>query len=430
MSNPVTFSDTENPAALTIRGVLQISSFRKLWLARAVSEFGDSLTNLGLLILINRLTGSTAALATMTIVLLLPNIVFGLVAGVYVDRLNRQHIMIVSDLVRGIFVLGFMVVGSADQIWILYLIGLLQASIGTFFSPAQNALIPNVVPEHGLIAANSLTQISMIISITLGGAAAGVLAGTTGLIWPLFALDSLSFFVSVFLVTRIKLTSRDFSPKTESRKASNFFQELSTGLKVNYQNRILRGTLIAAGVALLGIGAVSVLSVPFLVNVLKSSETWLGPISLAGTAATILSGFVIGSLTKRFKPPFLISAGLVIFGAAVALTGFVNAPWQLILFQFTIGWVLTPINVSIVTLNQTAVDDSLRGRVGSARAVIGSSAELLSMGFAGVFGDLIGIRQVFFIAAALIILAGFASAFTFRVPASQKDSVSLSEGLK
>jgi MFS family permease len=157
-----------------------------------------------------------------------------------------------------------------------------------------------------------------------------------------------------------------------------------------------------------------------LVNVLKSSETWLGPIQIAGTAATILSGFMIGFFVKRFKPTFLISAGLVVFGIAVAITGFANAPWQLMIFQFVIGWVVTPINVSIVTLNQTAVEDSLRGRAGSARTVIASAAQLLSMAFAGVFGDLIGVRQVFFIAAAFIVLSGFASALTFRVPASEK----------
>src|SRR6266446_2756186 len=100
--NNQTTQKKEKPASM--RDLLRNRNFRFLWTGQSISDFGDSLTNLALLIIINQLTGSTAALATMLIVLTIPQVTFGLISGVYVDRWDRKRIMIVSDLVRGILV--------------------------------------------------------------------------------------------------------------------------------------------------------------------------------------------------------------------------------------------------------------------------------------------------------------------------------------
>ncbi|MCP5023941.1 MAG: MFS transporter [bacterium] len=97
--------------------LLRIKDFRYLWLGQIVSNLGDSMTNLALLLLINHLTGSTAALATMAILLALPSLTFGLFAGVIVDRADRKRIMLLSDLLRSIFVLGFILVDGPERIW-------------------------------------------------------------------------------------------------------------------------------------------------------------------------------------------------------------------------------------------------------------------------------------------------------------------------
>src|SRR6476646_2699414 len=104
----------------SVKSILKNRNFRYIWSAQLISDFGDSLTNVALLFLINSLTGSAAAVATMFIVLTVPQVTFGLVAGVYVDRLDRKRIMIMSDLARGFLVLGFALVGSRDLIWLLY----------------------------------------------------------------------------------------------------------------------------------------------------------------------------------------------------------------------------------------------------------------------------------------------------------------------
>lgn len=188
---------------ITPRDLLRNRDFRLLWIGQSISNFGDSMTNLALLLLVNHLTGSTAALATMAIVLALPTLTFGLIAGVYVDRWDRKRVMVVSDVIRGVLVLGFVLVDTPEKLWLLYLIGFLQASIGTFFNPARSALIPNLIPKEGLLAANSLTQMTQIIFGLLGAGAAGAIIDVFDVYWPAFVIDAVTFFAALTFVAFI-----------------------------------------------------------------------------------------------------------------------------------------------------------------------------------------------------------------------------------
>ncbi|HET9222791.1 MAG TPA: MFS transporter, partial [Roseiflexaceae bacterium] len=397
---------------LTIREVLKLRDFRLLWLAQIVSDFGDSLTTLALLILVNQLTGSTAALATMAIVLAVPQVTFGLVAGVYVDRLDRKRIMIVSDLLRGMLVLGFTLVGSRDQLWLLYLIAFVQATIGTFFTPARGALTPQLVPSTGLLAANSLAQTSRIIFGLLGTAAAGVLIGALGVFWPAFMLDALSFFISAVLVGRIAALSRSGAPDSPG-DARSILRQLGAGLKLILHTRVLLGILVVAGVMMLGLGAVNVLFVPLMINELQVPATWFGALELAQTAGMVLSGGLVALLAARFKPTWIVCAGAMALGIAIGLIALATNIWQILVMLFVVGAFVTPLQASIATLSQTSVADEVRGRIGASLNALITTASLISMALAGVLGDLIGVRSVFVVAGGISVCAGLAAAAVF-----------------
>ena len=138
----------------------------------------------------------------MAIALAVPAIVVGPVSGVFVDRWDRRRVMLASDLIRAALVLGFIVVQSADQVWILYLLGIAHASVGTFFTPARTALVPRVVPAGGLMAANSLNQITRVIPSVLGASAAGVLVGVADVTWPAFVVDAGTFIASATHISK------------------------------------------------------------------------------------------------------------------------------------------------------------------------------------------------------------------------------------
>jgi MFS family permease len=390
--------------------LLRNRNFRLLWLGQIVSDFGDSVTIVTLLILVNRLTGSTAAMAAMSIVLAIPQVTLGMVAGVYVDRLDRKRIMILSDLLRAIFVLGFIFVTSVDMLWLVYGIGLIQASVGVFFTPARSALIPTLVPREQLLAANSLSQTSRVIAGVVGVSAAGLLIGTFDVFWPLFIVDSLTFFTSLALISFIT-TPRHIHEAVGSVRV--IFGDLMSGVTVILNTRILAGTLVGAGITMLGMGAVNVLLIPFTLNELHVTESWLGALEFAQTLSMILAGALMAVLAARVKPPHILSIGMVILGVLTGLFAIAFNVWHILFILFGIGWLVTPIHASIATLMQTNTPDALRGRAGAALSMMAATTNVLSMGFAGLFGDIIGIRSVFILSGVIVVLAGIASAWVF-----------------
>ena len=152
---------------------------------------------LTLLLLVNELTGSTLALAAVAIALAIPPLTIGLVAGTYADRFDRRRIMITADLLRAIVVLGFVLIAQRRTcVPLLVVLAFVQASIGTFFTPARGALMPHVVPAEGLLAANSITQATRVVAGVIGTALAGFIVGVGGVTWPAFLLDAATFLVS------------------------------------------------------------------------------------------------------------------------------------------------------------------------------------------------------------------------------------------
>jgi MFS family permease len=417
------------PATLSARAVLRLPNYRRLWLGQLVSEAGDGLTNLALLLLVNSITGSTAAIAAMAICLAIPPLTIGLFAGAYVDRADRRRIMLASDLLRAIVVLGFVLVGSADRLWLLFLFAFVQSSIGTFFAPARGAVIPKVVPREGLLAANSVAQATRVIAGIVGAGLAGLIIGLAGVFWPAFVLDGLSFVASFVLILGLPAVAGRIAPSPAAAAASTsagatvapapapapgIFASLRLGLSRVAQSRLLSTTIASLAVVMLGLGAVNVLFVPLMTRVLVVSPAWFGPLDMAQSASMILAAGMIGAIAARIRPTTIITIGLVGVAVLIALTGAVTAIWQVLLLMFLVGWFVSPLQASVVTLLQTNVVDAERGRIMSVLNAAMSAATVLSMAFAGIAGDVVGVRNVFFLAGAIVAVGAVISLIGFR----------------
>ena len=412
--------------SFSARDLFRLRDFRFLWFGQIISNLGDSMTSLALLLLINHLTGSTAALATMAIILALPSLTFGLISGVLVDRFDRKKIMIFSDLARAIFVFGFVLVDSADKIWILYVIGFVQASIATFFTPARSALIPNIVPREGLMSANSLSQTSRIVFGLLGTGVAGFLIGTFENYSTIFVIDSVTFLVSLALIYQIRFAHRPGETQ-EPIRLVQVFRDLREGLSVTFSNRMLTGAIVAFAVTMLGIGAVNILLVPLLVDDLQVQETWFAAVELSQTAAMIIAGGLMTVLASRFKATNILSIALFGLGIAVALMSLPTNVWHIMAILFLAGLTITPVQAAGSTIIQTAVPDELRGRTGSANNALITTAQLVSMGAAGFLADLMGARMVFVLSGGLVATAGLVALLIFRGVQVEPASVPVAE---
>lgn len=405
-------SPTRAPASMGARDVLRIPAFRRLWAAQAISDVGDGLALLTLMLLVNQLTGSTLALAAVSIAMAIPPLTIGLVAGTWADRFDRRRMMIISDVLRAVVVLGFTVIGSADMVPLLIALAFVQASIGTFFHPARGALMPRIVPVEGLLAANSISQATRVVASVIGTALAGLIVGVAGVTWPAFVIDSLTFIASAVLLTG--LAASYGQPEAHAAAPGGTRGALAEGLRLVAGSRILWTTLLALAISMFGLGAVNVLFLPLIVDVLQVNPIWLGAVELAQSASMILSAGIVAVLAARLRPSTIVTVGILGAGVLVGLTGAVTDVWQVLLLLFGIGWFVTPLQASVATIMQTNVPDAARGRVMATLQASMSGASIASMALAGVFGDLLGIREVFFAASVVVVTGGLLAAVLYR----------------
>jgi MFS family permease len=402
-TTPVSTSSSESP--------LRNQNFTLLLIAQIVSSFGDALTNLTLLILVNKLTGSTTAIATLSIVVAIPSIVFGLFAGVYVDKFDRKRIMVASDLIRGILVLGFLFVQSKDQLVLMYVLTFVQAAVGTFFNPARGAVVQQILKPDQYMAANSMSQTGMVVSSVVGAALAGVIVGFTNSFTPAFIVDALTFFVSFALVLLVKVPK--FEPRV-GEKTEGMIAPLLEGLRIISSSKVLLAVLVGGGVTMFGLGASNVLFTPYIINILKVPVTWLGAVNIAETAALILSGVLVMGFAAKLKPQNIISSGLLALGFLVAMNALVPNVWFFCVVNFLIGLVVAPLEASFATLLQGSIANEVMGRVGSGFNIVMNSASLVSMAFSGVLASLVGVQNVFAISGVIVMLAAVITLLMLR----------------
>ncbi|TAH50532.1 MAG: MFS transporter, partial [Chloroflexota bacterium] len=176
--------------------------------AHVISVGGDMILFVALPFWVFQLTGSAMATGIMFIALTIPQLIFSPIAGVFVDRWDRKRVMILSDLLRAAIVLGYFVVNTAEQVWIIYLLAFMESSVSQFFRPASLALIPNLVDgEEELARANAAMGASFALAQLGGPAIGGVLVTMFG---PHAAalFDAVSYLVSAALVWGIVVPTR------------------------------------------------------------------------------------------------------------------------------------------------------------------------------------------------------------------------------
>jgi MFS family permease len=400
---------------VSVRDVLRIRDYRFLFGGQVVSDIGDGITLFLVLLVINDLTGSTFALALMAIAEAVPAFTVGLIAGVYVDRWDRRRVMLASDLLRAVTVLSFAFVQTAALIPIFYVLGFTQASIATFFRPARGALLPRIVPAEGLAVANSLAQGSQVIGMVIGTGLAGLIFTTFGSGIAGFAIDSGTFLLSFALIARISPTVGRVSSERASPAARTGVRDgLIEGLRIVSGSRILAGSVMAAGVSMLGLGAVNVLFVPLLIGDLRVQPAWMAGIELAQTSGMILAAGAVAVVARRLAATTIISGGLAAIGVCIALLAGVTAVWQVVVILFAVGLALTPLQAMLQTIVQTTAGDATRGRVVSLLQASLSTASVASMAIGGVLGDIVGIRAVYLAAAGIVLGAAALSILLFR----------------
>jgi len=348
--------------------------FRQLWLGQVVSQLGDWFNTIAVYTIVLNLTGSGRAVGLILVARFLPTFFIGPLSGVIADRFSRRWIMIISDLLRAVVVLGFLLVRRPDQLWLVYVLTVFQLAFSAFFEPAKTAAIPSIVSDRELVPANAIASVTWSAMLTLGAAVGGLVTGWFGTD-AAFVLDSLTFIGSALLIASVRFSPRPVREKSKITvaRALGITDTIEGARYVKRRPRVLALLLVKPSWGLGG-GILTLLAVfgekifpvggstAIGIGVLFAARgigTAVGPI-----AARRLAGDVPRRMQTSIGIAFLIGGAFYIaFGSA---RNFVFALVVLMIAHTggSILWVF-----STVLLQQT-VEDRFRGRVFAAELAL------------------------------------------------------------
>ncbi|HLH09366.1 MAG TPA: MFS transporter [Terriglobales bacterium] len=225
-------------------------NYRYTWMGQVVSEIGDNFNNIAVFALAMALTHSGLVVTGIMLARAVPAVTVGPLAGVLLDRFDRQRIMIASDLIRAVVALGFILVLRGRHIWLLYLFSALLMLASPFFTAGRSAILPTITTDDELHTANSLTQTTQWTTLTVG-TFLGATVIAIGYTWA-FVFNALSFVFSAWAIWHLKAPKgRAFRAERKSLTEAEVvrpWHEYREGL------RYMRSVPLVLAIALLAVG--------------------------------------------------------------------------------------------------------------------------------------------------------------------------------
>lgn len=387
-------------------GPLSQRNFGLLWWAGTISLIGNWALVIALPIYVLRLTGSPAAVSAVVAAGLLGNVLFGTFAGAYVDRWDRRRVVVAVNVLQTLVLLPLLLVDSAGRVWIVVVVAFAESALTRFFQPAENALLPRLVPAEQLTAANSLNSLNNNLARLVGPAVGGWTVATLGL-GGAALLDAGTFAVAALLCA---LITGSFQADRTGEPEHHLLTELAEGLRAVGQNRIVRAVFVLIAVIMVGEGVMSTLFAVYVTRHLHGGGQELGWLLSAQAVGGILGSLVATRVAGRFRPVPLIATSF-------ALTGLVNiavfnyprwdtALWPVLALFVVVG---IPVGVHVVvlwTLFQIETPDRLRGRAFAVIWVGGALAGIVGAAVAGALGQTVSAMTLLTVSGAGCVLAG------------------------
>jgi len=376
-----------------LTGLWSHPGFVRLWAAQSVSQLGSQVSQVAVpLIAVLALGAGAGQMGLLRAAAVAPIVLFGLVAGAWVDRLPRRSILIAADLGRAVL-LGWIPLAAVLgvlRLEQLFAVVFLTGTLTILFNVAYESLLPSLVARDQLVDGNSKLAASASVAQVAGPGLAGVLV--QAITAPLaVAVDAASFVVSAAFIGRIAAAGPARGPAPRRR----IWSEIGEGLRVMAAHPILRAIALCACLNnLFGalIDAVYVLYV--------SRELALAPAAIGLVFGSVGVGAVVGSATVGWATDRLgIGRGLVA-GVTLLIVARLCAPLAglapglavplLVAGQFVVGWAFALLNVTSGSLRQSIVPDRLRGRVGASARTVATAAMPVGALLGGGLGEIAG----------------------------------------
>ncbi len=452
-------SDASGPVA-SGSGLFAAPGFLRLWIAQVVSSFGDWIGLLATIEVARRIGGDQpgSAIALVVTARVLPGFFLASAGGIIVDRFNRKRLLVICDIVRASVLLT---IPFIDRLWGLVVASLVLELATSLWSPAKEAIVPNIVPTEHLTAANSLGLVAAYGTFPLGAAAfagmakLGAVFGWTdiGQVEMSLVIDSATFLVAAALIATLPLSPHITAAhrKRDSERRINWgqgFRELREGWDFIFLSPQVRAVLVGLGTGMIGGGMLVPLGAVYNDEVLGAGSAGFSSILVAmglgvggGVALVTLlqsaanrfghhSRFVGAGRARLFVLSVFVAGGSLLFAASVSITLLVLAGVLLL------GLAAGSVYVTGLTLLHENVEEVLRGRVFSAMYTLVRFCLLISMAAGGFLSDgfnwlfdvvfdnqitfgnavlaLPGVRGALWLGALLILMAGVLASLSLR----------------
>jgi predicted MFS family arabinose efflux permease len=390
---------------------LKERNFALLWTGGLVSLIGNWILIAAMPFHIYAVTNSALATSAWLMAYIAPGVIFGSVAGVFVDRWDRKHTMVITSFAQAAVILTLLLAQTPDMIWLIYVVAFIEASLAQFFSPAENALLPSLVGEEHLMTANSLNSMNDNLARLIGPAIGGALLGLVGLT-SVILLDAASYLIATVLILLVN-APRDITSPTPSEATAvagtgwvKVWREWLAGLKLVRHHRILTGIFAVVGIALLGDAIISAILVVFVQDIMGLSSVEFGWMMTARGIGGLIGGLLLAKIGRKWTPQQLISTGFILSGILIFIT--ISFPILAVVLPLLllVGIPAIVSFVSVQTLLQQETEDAFRGRIFGAFGTTITLLMLIGSGIGGALADQLGAAFLMSSAAIIYVVAG------------------------
>ena len=375
--------------------------FDRLSIAAGVSNIGDGVTGAAFPLLVASLTRDPLLVAAATLIGRLPWLLFALISGALVDRMDRKRVMVITNVLRalGIGLMAWGVATDRIELFAIYVVAFGLGVAETFFDTSAEALVPRLVDVDDLPPANGRLQALEWVGSAFAGPPLGALLFAVFAALPFF-VDAASFAIAAFFILLIPGSYR-----SERVIDTSVREDIAAGLKWLWNQRVVRTLALMAGVTNLFTFGIIAVFVLYTQDILGVSDVGYG-VLLATLGVGGLLGAVIG-------PRLVLSVGsgntirltLVAQIVLTALFGFTSNVYVVGALLLLYGLLITAWNIVAVSLRQGLTPDEIRGRVAGASRLLAWGAQPLGALLGGLVASAFGLRAPFFVASIAFVIA-------------------------
>ena len=389
-------------------GAWRHAGFRRLWSAYTVSAIGTEVSSLAIpLTAVLTLDAGPIAMGILGAAGSMPALLFGLVAGTWVDRVRRRRILLAADLARAGLLISVPIVFSLGYLSLVYLavVAFAVGVFNVFFEVAHSSYLPSLVRPVELVDGNSKLEVSESVTQAVGPSLGGLLVQVIGA--PLaIAVDAVSFALSAFFIGSIRSVER---PPEPEEPRSHILSETVQGVRFVLGHPLLRATVGYATSTQLWMSAVLAVYVLYLTDDLGLSPFLIGFVGIAAAPGTILGAIAVSRVVGRFGlgrtmsvAAWLPGLGVVSIAVSGSVPGIAVALLMAGWFALGLGSIY---DISEVSLRQSATPDRLLGRVNATRHVAFFGVMPVGALVGGILGAVIGLQPTIAVGAVGLLIA-------------------------